>query len=135
MLSLHLTTLALAFLTTSTTALPAPAYSLSPRAATEQWIIPTMELHMMNQHSGIPGGFWPEGSTFPSTIDFDLQMPGRSAVHCHTEFANGTLPDDSPACSGEGSRVRFSMEQYTALGPRRKELAFVLRVYRVDESP
>lgn len=46
MLSLHLTALTLAFLTASISALPAcgPS-SLSPRAATEQWSIPIMELH------------------------------------------------------------------------------------------
>ncbi|KAF1925400.1 uncharacterized protein M421DRAFT_240703 [Didymella exigua CBS 183.55] len=134
MLSLHLIALALAFLTTSITALPAPGFSLIPRVATERWSIPTMELHMMTQHSGLPGGGeWPESSKYPSTISFAIHMPGQIA-HCHTEFANGTLPDDLASCSSEGSRMRFRMEQYMGSGPRRKELAFVLKVSRVDNT-
>ncbi|KAJ4330155.1 hypothetical protein N0V87_010251 [Didymella glomerata] len=108
--------------------------SLSTRAATEQWSIPTMQLHMMTKHSGIPGGAWPEGSQYPSTIDFELHMPGQIA-HCHTEFANGTLPDDLPACSTEGDAIRFRMDDYTGLGERRRELSFVLRIWRIHKRP
>lgn len=94
-----------------------------------------MELHMMTRHSGLPGGGdWPENAKYPSTIDFDIHMRNHIA-HCHTKFANGTLPDDLAACSGEGGRVRFRMSEYTELGPRRKELAFVLQVFRVDRVP
>lgn len=94
-----------------------------------------MELHMMTRHSGLPGGGdWPESSKYPSTITFDIQLPGQIA-YCHAEFANGTLPDDLAACTSEGSRIRFRMEEYTALGPRRKELSFVLKVFKVDKTP
>ena len=92
-----------------------------------------MELHMMTRHSGLPGdGEWPENAKYPSTIDFDINMPGRQDTHCHTEFMNGTLPDDPAACTGEENRVRFRMNEYTVLGPRRKELSFVLQVFRVE---
>lgn len=135
MLSLHLIAV-LAFLAPSTIALPAPSSSLSTRAATEQWSIPSMDLHMMTKHSGIPGGAWPEGSQYPSTIDFELHMPGQIA-RCHTEFPNGTLPDpnDLPPCETEGDAVRFTMEDYTGLGVRRRELSFVLRVWRIRKRP
>lgn len=92
-----------------------------------------MQLHMMTRHSGLPGGGdWPSGSSYPSTIDFDVNMPDLT-VHCHNEFANGTLPDDIAACSGEGDKVSFSMRFYTGLGRRRPELSFVLEVFRVEK--
>ncbi|KAF3047970.1 hypothetical protein E8E12_002971 [Didymella heteroderae] len=133
MLSLHLVTHALAILASSVIAFPARSPSLTPGAAIEQWSISAMELHMMTRHSGIPGGAWPEGSQYPSTIDFDIYMPGQIA-HCHTEFANGTLPNNLPACSTEGDIVRFGMEDYTGLGDRRRELSFVLRVWRIHRT-
>ncbi|KAF2622605.1 hypothetical protein BU25DRAFT_377411 [Macroventuria anomochaeta] len=137
MLSLNLAAFASALLITSTIALPTSvSSSLSTRATTEQWSIPSMELHMMTKFTGLPGnGPWPENSKYPSTIDFDINMPNYQNGHCHTEFLNGTLPDDLAACSGEGGRVRFRMKEYTALGPRRKELSFVLQVFRVDRVP
>jgi hypothetical protein len=136
MLSLYIIASALIFLTPSITALPVHSLSLSTSAATEQWSVPTMELHMMTKHSGIPGGAWPEGSQYPSTIDFELNMPGQIA-RCHTEFANGTLPDpnDLLPCKAEGDAVRFSMEDYTGLGVRRRELSFVLKVWRIRKRP
>lgn len=95
-----------------------------------------MQLHMMTKHSGIPGGAWPAASQYNSTIDFELHMPGQIA-HCHAEFANGTLPDpdDLSPCSTEGDAIRFTMEDYKGLGERRRELSFVLRIWRIRERP
>lgn len=134
MLYLRVAAFTLAILTTPMFALPASeSPSLASRADTETWSIPNMELHMMTRHSGLPGdGAWPEYTKYPSTIDFDINMPNNRILHCHNSFVNGTLPDDLAACSGEGDRVRFRMVEYTELGPRRKELSFVLEVFRVQ---
>lgn len=132
MLLVYFAVLILASIAGPALALPALTFtSLLPRAATEKWRISSMQLHMMTRYSGLPGGGeWSGGYSFPSTIDFDVEMPGQN-VHCHTGFANGTLPDDLAACSGEGDRVRFAMRAYDALGPRRAELSFVLSILRV----
>jgi len=90
-------------------------------------------MRMMTRYTGLPGNQpWPESLKFPSTIDFDINMPGNQSAHCHTEWANGTLPDDLAGCVGERGRIRFRMKDYTDLGPRRKELSFVLQAFRVD---
>ncbi|KAF3008699.1 hypothetical protein E8E13_009484 [Curvularia kusanoi] len=121
---------ALLFASIARPAVALPALILPFRAATENWRISSMQLHMMTRYSGLPGdGEWSGGYSFPSTIDFDVKMPGQN-VHCHTEFTNGTLPDDLAACSGEGDRVKFAMRPYDALGPRRAELSFVLQLFR-----
>lgn len=135
MLSLHITAYSLALLALAATAFPAPApVSLLPRADSEAWSIPSMQLHMMTRLSGLPGdGAWPSDSKFPSSIDFTVDMPGQS-VTCHTAFANGTLPADLAACSGEGDGVRFRMLPYTASGSRRPETSFVLQVFRVERG-
>lgn len=93
-----------------------------------------MELHMMTRQSGLPGGGdWPESTKYPSTIDFDIRMSNNCTLHCHSSFANGTLPDEIGGCSGEGDVVQFRMSEYTALGPRRKELSFVLEIFRINK--
>ena len=93
-----------------------------------------MQLHMMTRVSGLPGdGVWPSESKFPSSIDFTVDMPSQS-VTCSTAFANGTLPGDLAACSGEGDSVRFRMLPYTASGSRRPETSFVLQVFRVERG-
>ncbi|KAJ4991102.1 hypothetical protein SVAN01_03452 [Stagonosporopsis vannaccii] len=134
MLYSRLAALALAILTVSTRAFPtSTSSSLNSHANTEAWSIPSMELHMMTRLSGLPGdGEWPESTKYPSTIDFNIKMPDNHILHCYNSFANGTLPDDLAACSGEGSGVRFRMTEYTALGPRRKELSFVLEFFKVE---
>ncbi|KAF9698084.1 hypothetical protein EKO04_003468 [Ascochyta lentis] len=129
MIPLFLTIIPL--LTLPTTALP------PPKAATptppEQWSIPLLNMHMMTRYTGLPGNQpWPDSAKFPSTIDFDINMPHYQNAHCHTTWANGTLPDDLAACNGEGGRVRFRMKEYKALGTRRLELSFILQVFRVD---
>lgn len=135
MLPLHLLSLTLTLLTSSTAALPTSGHSSSePAAKTETWRIPRLELHMMTRLSGLPGGGdWPASFQYPSTIDFDIVMPNNQSLHCHNEFANGTLPVDSAPCAGEGT-VGFRMAEYTELGPRRKELSFVLHVFRVENG-
>lgn len=135
MLSLHLTAFSLALLVLQAIGFPAPApVSLLPRADDETWGIPSMHLHMMTRLSGLPGdGVWPSESKFPSSIDFAVDMPGQSFT-CHTTFANGTLPEDLAACSGEGDRVGFRMLPYTASGSRRPETSFVLQVFRVKRD-
>jgi hypothetical protein len=93
-----------------------------------------MQLHMMSRLSGLPGdGAWPSAYSFPSTIDFTVTMPGQNAT-CHTSFANGTLPVDPAACSGDGNGVRFRMLPYTASVSRRLETSFVLQVFRVERD-
>lgn len=135
MLSLGLTTFAL-YLTASVIAFPASVPSaLVTRVTTELWDIPNLELHMMTKLTGLPGqNPWPDELKFPTTIDFNINMPGHQTAHCHDEFTNGTLPDDLRTCTSEGSRVRFRMKEYTALGKRRPELSFVLQVLRVDRA-
>ncbi|KAJ8113214.1 hypothetical protein OPT61_g4611 [Boeremia exigua] len=134
MLSLLFATLAVAIITATTNALPASvSSSIQSRAAIEIWNIPRMELHMMTRHSGLPGdGGWPESKKYPSSIDFDVNMPNNQSAHCQNTFTNGTLPEDTGACTSEGGRVRFQMIEYTALGPRRKELSFVLQVFKLE---
>ncbi|KAG9198320.1 hypothetical protein G6514_010290, partial [Epicoccum nigrum] len=132
---LHLTTYSLALPALPAIALPAPTLLLPPRApANETWNIPSMQLHMMSRLSGLPGdGAWPSAYSFPSTVDFTVTMPGQNAT-CHTSFANGTLPADPAACSGDGNGVRFRMLPYTASGSRRPETSFVLQVFRVERG-
>jgi hypothetical protein len=135
--SLGLTTFALYFLTASVFAFSASTVpsALVTRVTTEQWDIPNLELHMMTKLTGLPGqNPWPDEMKFLTTIDFNINMPGHQTAHCHNEFTNGTLPDDLVACTSEGSRVRFRMKEYTALGKRRPELSFVLQVFRVDRA-
>lgn len=134
MLYSHLAACTLAILTAPAVALPTSnAASLDIRVTTETWRIPSMDVHMMTRHSGLPGGgHWSEIFKFSSTIDFDITMPNDRNLHCRASFANGTLPDNLATCTGEGHRVGFRMNEYTALGPRRKELAFVLQVFRIE---
>ena len=136
MISLHLTTFAIALLTTPSVAFPTTSSSsLKARDTAEQWEIPNLELHMMTKLTGLPGqNPWPDELKFPTTINFDVNMPGYPIAHCHNEFVNGTLPDDLGACASDGSRVRFRMKEYTALGKRRPEMSFVLQVFRVDKA-
>ncbi|KAH6618910.1 hypothetical protein C7974DRAFT_401122 [Boeremia exigua] len=134
MLFSRLAIFALAILTESIVALPTSgSIAPIPRPGIEIWHIPTMELHMMTRHSGLPGGGgWPESTKFPSTMDFDIIMPNNQSTHCYIEFANGTLPSDPAVCTGEMSKVIFRLSEYAALGPRRKELSFVLEVFKLE---
>lgn len=105
-------------------------------ATTEQWSVPRLDMKMMTRFTGLPGqNPWPESIKFPSTIDFDINMPGDQKAYCLAEWANGTLPDDLRSCEGGESEIGFRMKDYTDLGPRRRELSFILQVFRVDRLP
>jgi hypothetical protein len=142
MAALSLTLLTLLTLLTSTIALPTT--NTVRQVSPEQWSIPRMQMHMMSKDTGIPGNQWPESAKFNSTIDFDILVPdhastGMVKVNCQAGFANYTLPVGTVECTpvvAEGQSleafgsVEFGMSLYTALGPRRPELSFVLSVMR-----
>ena len=91
---------------------------------------------MMTRFTGLPGNSpWPESIKYPSTIDFDINIPNYQTTHCHADFMNSTLPEGLESCHGKSGEVRFRMKEYTALGQRRKELSFILQVFRVDGEP
>jgi hypothetical protein len=103
-----------------------------------------MQMHMMSRDTGIPGNQWPESSKFNSSIDFDVLIPdhateGMVKVNCQAGFANYTLPASTTSChpvltDGQTAEsfglVEFGMSLYTALGPRRPELSFILSISR-----
>lgn len=96
------------FITTSLLALSANAlpfpnpYAAQHVATTEKWSIPALNMNMMTRYTGLPGNQpWPESMKFPSCIDFNMNLPGNRNAHCHTEWANGMLPGDLAACTGE----------------------------------
>lgn len=96
------------FITTSLLALSANAlpfpdpYAAQHVATTEKWSIPALNMNMMTRYTGLPGNQpWPESMKFPSCIDFNMNLPGNRNAHGHTEWANGMLPGDLAACTGE----------------------------------
>jgi hypothetical protein len=136
-MSPSLCSLAVFLFGTIVTALPIPP---SAPSTPEQWTIPRLDMHMMSRSTFLPGNPpWPEAARFPTTIDFDVQMPDLSAS-CKAEWVNGTLPDPDSLtdCAYKdgtsAARVSFGMEEWKGLGDRRKELSFSLRVFRVAEA-
>ncbi|KAH7398923.1 hypothetical protein DE146DRAFT_655921 [Phaeosphaeria sp. MPI-PUGE-AT-0046c] len=105
---------------------------------TELWTIPRLDMHIMSVHTGFPGDEWLPGTTFDSTIDFDILMPNHTSptpsstiiINCSTSFANGTLPSGPISCTSPSSTevVLFELYTYTDLGPRRPEMSFWLDV-------
>jgi hypothetical protein len=106
-------------------------------SAKEQWTIPRLDMHMMSTHADIGGTI----IAFNSTIAFDVIIPDHTALQttstpskilssCSASFPNGTLPLGHIYCTPISATevLFFEIYSYTALGPRRPELAFWLEL-------
>jgi hypothetical protein len=102
-------------------ALSAPVNSKSAAVAAESWTIPTMSTHYMGTNSGLPGGQWPEGSEFNTTISFTLMAVSSvdettTTTNCAASWTAGP-PEDFPktwtACSAAGVSFKFDEAAYT----------------------
>lgn len=96
---------------------------------TEHWNITSLNTHFMGSNSGFPGGQWPPGSEFSSTIDFSLHhffedvqfavnssssvntttIPATHDIHCSYVFPG---PKSKPTfnwidCHDNGFQFRF----------------------------
>ncbi|KAH8730591.1 hypothetical protein GQ44DRAFT_606302 [Phaeosphaeriaceae sp. PMI808] len=114
-------------------------------APAERWAIPRLNMHMMSQHTGPDDHKWPQSLYFNSTINFDIVLPNHThgsessntTSNCEASFPNGTLPDASVPlkCTSpsDHEQLMFTMSVYKDLGPRRKELSFILSMTSVVE--
>jgi hypothetical protein len=69
------------------------ALALPTTKVTEQWLIPRLELHMMSQHTGLPGDPpWPQESQFNTIIDFDVRSHLQSSHHFSCGYIGHTSP-------------------------------------------
>jgi hypothetical protein len=142
MLSLPLIPTLLAVFLHLTSALPNDFHSLKRQdSPTEQWRVPRLSMHMMSEHTGLPGDTWFPDKQFNSTINFDVIMPDHTlpqntttpknvTTNCQASFPNGTLPLGRTYCTpiSDAEVVFFELYNYTDLGSRRPELSFWLEI-------
>jgi hypothetical protein len=74
-----------------------------------EWSITNLTSHFMGANSGLPGGSWPSGETFNSTIDFVFRRTtvltndsgaAASDASCSANWTEPDYPKKWQACSG-----------------------------------
>jgi hypothetical protein len=127
-------------------AIPHPSTRNDRPPQTERWLIPRLDLHFMTTDTGLPGGQWPPGTEFDTTISLDLILPlnhtiplspNFSFTNCSASWPNGSFPtaDMEFPCTSPSDRenVTFMLSPFTGRGERKPELSFTLGVLsRID---
>lgn len=85
----------------------------------ETWSLDGLATHFMGANSGLPGGQWPPGSQFNSSIAFAVSSSTSPALaptviaECSANWAPPAVPVDWASCEGTSSlQWRFVPEQY-----------------------
>ena len=119
----------------------APALLASPvrvaRSTSESWAVSDLRTHFMGANSGLPGGAWPPGSAFNSSVDFTLQTDstGDESRVCSVSWTPPDYPTGFTPCAAASSASAPPDVSFRLKGlPDRpfSETAFWLDVVRTE---
>jgi hypothetical protein len=75
-------------------------------SCTDPWEITSLTNHFMGANSGLPGGSWPAGTEFDTTMNFTLKH-GSFVTECDASWPEKQHPTDWTQCKDETVSWRF----------------------------
>ncbi|KAF2810246.1 uncharacterized protein BDZ99DRAFT_476429 [Mytilinidion resinicola] len=121
--------------------LPTLGNPINPRSTpntaskSEIWHISAFTAHFMGDDSGLPGGEWPPGVNFNTTLSFTLAFPDNTTSSCAATFQEPGTPTAYTVCERrvDGSVVKFKVKKTEGAESKWAMYNFNLSVVRERE--
>lgn len=94
------------------TFIPTLLTGLVAGASAETWAIQNLTSHFMGRDSGLPGGQWPPGDQFNSTVNFNLVIESNTTatVACAANWTPPNYPTNYIVCGQPNVKFRFEQK-------------------------